>query len=96
MGLWSGRLFKERGRTRGRPDVDDGSYPGSTNFDNRSFRINDEANLNIYDPVFAARQTQVFAEDLSRARRISLQEWQDRPLKEKIKERLALLLDSQL
>ncbi|MES2383471.1 MAG: phospholipase D-like domain-containing protein [Pseudomonadota bacterium] len=69
---------------------------GSTNFDNRSFRLNDEANLNIYDPVFAARQTRVFEQDLSRARRISLQEWQDRPVKEKLKERLALLLDSQL
>ncbi len=69
---------------------------GSTNFDNRSFRLNDEANLNVYDPVFAARQTRVFEQDLSRARRISLQEWQDRPLKEKLKERLALLLDSQL
>jgi cardiolipin synthase len=69
---------------------------GSTNFDNRSFRLNDEANLNIYDPAFAARQTQVFEQDLTRARRISLQEWQDRPLKEKLKERLALLLDSQL
>lgn len=69
---------------------------GSTNFDNRSFRLNDEANLNIYDPVFAARQTRVFEQDLTRARRISLQEWQDRPLTEKFKERLALLLDSQL
>lgn len=69
---------------------------GSTNFDNRSFRLNDEANLNIYDPVFAARQTQVFAQDLARSRRITLQEWQDRPLKEKLKERLASILGSQL
>ena len=28
---------------------------GSTNFDNRSFRLNDEANLNIYDAAFAER-----------------------------------------
>jgi cardiolipin synthase len=69
---------------------------GSTNFDNRSFRLNDEANLNVYDPVFAARQTRVFEQDLTRARRITFEEWQDRPLKEKLKERLALLLDSQL
>ncbi len=69
---------------------------GSTNFDNRSFRLNDEANLNVYDPVFAARQTRVFEQDLTRARRITFAEWQDRPLKEKLKERLALLLDSQL
>ena len=27
---------------------------GSTNFDNRSFRLNDEANLNVYDADFAA------------------------------------------
>lgn len=27
---------------------------GSTNFDNRSFRLNDEANLNIHDEAFAA------------------------------------------
>ena len=27
---------------------------GSTNFDDRSFRLNDEANLNIYDAAFAA------------------------------------------
>ena len=33
---------------------------GSTNFDVRSFSLNDEANLNIYDAAFAARQTRVF------------------------------------
>jgi cardiolipin synthase len=38
----------------------------------------------------------VFEQDLARSRRISLQEWQDRPLREKLRERLALLLDSQL
>jgi len=30
---------------------------GSTNFDVRSFRLNDEASLNVYDAVFAARMT---------------------------------------
>ncbi|MES1264740.1 MAG: phospholipase D-like domain-containing protein, partial [Variovorax sp.] len=37
---------------------------GSTNFDNRSFRLNDEANLNIYDEDFAAAQTAQFEADL--------------------------------
>lgn len=69
---------------------------GSTNFDNRSFRLNDEANLNIYDAEFAAKQTQVFEQDLSRSQRISLQAWQNRPFKEKFKEELASLLESQL
>ena len=29
---------------------------GSTNFDNRSFSINDEANLNVHDREFAAEE----------------------------------------
>jgi cardiolipin synthase A/B len=69
---------------------------GSTNFDNRSFRLNDEANLNVFDPAFAQRQSAVFEDDLRRARQMSYAAWADRPLKEKLQERLALLLGSQL
>jgi cardiolipin synthase len=36
---------------------------GSTNFDSRSFLLNDEANLNIYDASFAREQIKVFEED---------------------------------
>jgi cardiolipin synthase len=64
---------------------------GSTNFDMRSFRLNDEANLNIYDAAFARRQTEVFEADLQRTRRITLQDWRARPLHEKIHERAATL-----
>ena len=45
---------------------------GSTNFDNRSFRLNDEANLNVYDAAFAAEQVAIFAADLAKSRRITL------------------------
>jgi cardiolipin synthase len=69
---------------------------GSTNFDNRSFRLNDEANLNIYDPAFAARVTAVFEQDLQRARRITLEMWQDRPWQEKLLEKASSLLSTQL
>ena len=69
---------------------------GSTNFDNRSFRLNDEANLNIFDVRFAARQTQVFAEDLRRAKRVTFEAWSNRPWQEKLKERLSLLIETQL
>lgn len=69
---------------------------GSTNFDNRSFRLNDEANLNVLDAAFAERQTKVFEDDLRKARRITYEEWANRPLKEKLTERLASLLGSQL
>ena len=69
---------------------------GSTNFDNRSFRLNDEANLNVFDTAFAEKQTSVFEDDLKRARRVTYEAWADRPMKEKLMERLALLLESQL
>ena len=69
---------------------------GSTNFDNRSFSLNDEANLNVYDPNFAARQTRVFEDDLKQARPISHAQWEARPFKEKVLEMLSSLLNSQL
>ncbi|MGZ8868333.1 MAG: phospholipase D-like domain-containing protein, partial [Thermoanaerobaculia bacterium] len=69
---------------------------GSTNFDSRSFRLNDEANLNIYDREFAARQTALFEADRARSRRISFDEWKSRPLREKIIEHAAGLIRSQL
>ena len=69
---------------------------GSTNFDNRSFRLNDEANLNAIDPDFADEQARVFETDKKRSRRVTLREWQQRPRYEKVIERLAGLLRSQV
>lgn len=69
---------------------------GSTNFDSRSFSVNDEANLNVYDEIFAEAQSQTFATDLAQSRRISLQEWQRRPLREKALDWLSTLIGSQL
>lgn len=69
---------------------------GSTNFDNRSFRLNDEANLNVYDAAFAAAQTVQFESDLGQSRRITFDEWQHRPWLEKSMEYLAAGLSTQL
>ena len=69
---------------------------GSTNFDNRSFRLNDEANLNVVDAGFARQQVEVFETDLKHSRQITLQAWRDRPLTEKLLEHAASLLGSQL
>jgi cardiolipin synthase len=69
---------------------------GSTNFDNRSFALNDEANLNVYDRDFAIEQVRIFEEDLGRSRRITYEDWKNRPLRQKIVERAASLLRSQL
>lgn len=69
---------------------------GSTNFDSRSFRLNDEANLNIYDVAMATRQSVIFEEDLKKSRRVTFEEWTNRPLKEKAKDWMASVLSSQL
>lgn len=69
---------------------------GSTNFDNRSFRLNDEANLNVYDADFAREQVDAFERDKKLARRVTLAEWKNRPWTEKLKESAAGLLRSQL
>jgi cardiolipin synthase len=69
---------------------------GSTNFDNRSFRLNDEANLNIYDADFAREQAAVFNDDLGKSREITLQQWSSRPWTEKLWEHTASLIGGQL
>ena len=69
---------------------------GSTNFDSRSFRLNDEANLNIYNRPFAARQIEIFEDDLKKSRRITYAAWRERPWGEKILEHVMALGRSQM
>ena len=69
---------------------------GSTNWDPRSFGLNDESNLNIYDADFARRQLEVFRQDLTKSRRVTLAQWQARPFHEKFMEWLASILGSML
>ncbi|HEX7130120.1 MAG TPA: phospholipase D-like domain-containing protein [Rhodanobacteraceae bacterium] len=69
---------------------------GSANFDNRSFRLNDEANLNIYDPGFAGEMTKVFEQDLARSRETTLAQWRNRPWTRKAKDWLSSWTSSQL
>jgi cardiolipin synthase len=69
---------------------------GSTNFDDRSFRLNDEENLNIFDEAFAGRQLEIFEADLKHAKRITYAEWQARPLMERVGDFAAHILGSQV
>jgi cardiolipin synthase A/B len=69
---------------------------GSTNFDSRSFKLNDEANLNIYDRDFAKQQTATFADDIAKSQRVTLEAWLHRPLTEKLIEKFVWMLDTQL
>jgi cardiolipin synthase len=65
---------------------------GSSNLDNRSFRLNDEANLNVLDSKFAAEQIGVFDEDKRHSHEVTYEEWQHRPVGEKISEQFASIL----
>lgn len=69
---------------------------GSTNFDNRSFRINDEANLNVLDREFAREQVRVFEQDWARSRPVTLQGWRHRPLPQRLRDSLAVRVRGQL
>ena len=69
---------------------------GSTNFDSRSFSINDEANMNVYDAAFAQRQTAIFENDIAHSRRVTLEEWRGRSWWTRTLDIAATALDSQL
>ena len=47
---------------------------GSGNFDNRSIRLNDEANLDVLDRQFAAEQTRFFEMDKRQSHEVTLEE----------------------
>lgn len=69
---------------------------GSTNFDSRSFTINDEANLNVYDAAFARAQTAIFEKDLERSKRFASADWEALSWWTKALDAAATALDSQL
>jgi cardiolipin synthase len=56
---------------------------GSSNFDNRSFALNEELNLTVYDGAFARRLEEIFRADLKHAKQITYQEWSARGISEK-------------
>src|SRR5437868_12392943 len=62
------------------------SVVGSTNLDNRSFGINDEINVAVLDPQMASRLTRDFEQDASQSRKVSVEDWEKRPLSERLLE----------
>ena len=69
---------------------------GSTNFDNRSFSINDEANLNILHAGFAREQTAIFEADWKRANPVTKAEFHERPWWQRVSTSVASLVGEQL
>jgi len=69
---------------------------GSSNFDERSLRLNAEANLNVLDAQFAAQQTRVFEQDKAKSKEITLQALRHEPIWDKILNKAVLPLDPEL
>jgi cardiolipin synthase A/B len=69
---------------------------GSTNFDNRSFHLNAEANLNVLSTALAREERLAFERDRARSHRISLADWQQRKWSDRAGDWLAGLIGSQL
>jgi cardiolipin synthase A/B len=65
---------------------------GTTNFDNRSFGLNDEVNVATCSRDLVARLQEDFRNDLAQSRRMTHKEWAARPLTEKIVEWLTFFL----
>lgn len=55
------------------------SIVGSANLDNRSLELNDELNVAVFDPALAARLETDFERDLTRSKKLDLEEWRSRP-----------------
>ena len=64
------------------------SIVGSANFDNRSFELNDELNVVVFDRTVAERLRGDFERDLGKSRRLDLQSWRSRPLHIRAREKI--------
>jgi cardiolipin synthase A/B len=72
------------------------SSVGSANFDDRSFRLNDEANLNVFSAALAREQIGYIEADIRESKRMVSRRWARRSNTRRVYEQLALLLRSQL
>jgi len=71
-------------------------HVGSTNFDDRSLDINDEASVGLIDPAVAAEFEAAFARDLKDCKQLDAEAWSRRPLWHKLVDRVSYLMNAQL
>jgi cardiolipin synthase len=69
---------------------------GSVNFDERSFRMNDEQNINVIDREFAAKMLEQFERDRAQSRPITFEELKKTPWRLRMFEWFTALFRSQL
>jgi len=69
---------------------------GSTNLDHRSFSLNEELNVAIYDVDTAQRLERVFEDDLRNSRQVRFEDWNHRGFASRFLELLAFPLKEQM
>ncbi len=92
------RIFEyQAGMIHAKVLIIDGKWSvlGSTNFDNRSFVLNDEVNVALLDPALSRQLQADFAADISNSRAVSLDEWRRRPLLERALAAIGRLVERQ-
>ena len=68
------------------------SIIGTANFDERSFELNFEINVLVYDEDFAEQLSESFADDLKQAKQLSVDSWEQRSAIKIFVEKLARLV----
>jgi cardiolipin synthase len=69
---------------------------GSTNLDRRSFDLNDELNLVMYNETVAQRLERVFLDDLTRSRQMTYEQWRSRSVVSRFLEFLSIPMRNQM
>jgi cardiolipin synthase A/B len=72
------------------------AHVGTTNLDNRSFALNEEINLIVYDRAVAGELEKAFADDLKHSKKLTYEEWKARPWREKFLELFTIPIKEQL
>src|SRR5688572_12274683 len=72
------------------------AFVGSTNFDDRSFEINDEVSLVVHDERIARELEETFEKDLKHAKAVDLDEWEKRPVSHKLQDLMFFLFNEQM
>jgi cardiolipin synthase len=69
---------------------------GTSNFDNRSFALNEETNICVYDRTLVQQLHDTFVTDLAKCERIDLGEWRKRGVWQRALENFASLIEDQM
>jgi cardiolipin synthase A/B len=72
------------------------SHVGSTNFDDRSLDINDEASIGLIDTGVAGELRKAFESDLEVSRQVTLEEWRQRSAWHRLIDRASYLINEQI